>query len=150
VACRVGDRPWRRGGRGRVAPAVGVDPFDHGPVLQALVLGCFDYALVREWTARRWAEAGLLDPAVWGVAPMSAPLPDVVVLASRRWPAAERVRAGELLLSLGRRHEAGEDARESRALVALERLGLAGFNPLLEPDFDLTRRQFAGWPPDAP
>jgi len=143
AACRTGDRPWRGRSSRREAPRVGADPYDHGPVLQALVLGCFDYALVREWTARRWSDAGLLDPAAWGVAPVSAPLPDVVVLVSRRWPAADRVRAGERLVSIGRRQEAGTSAPEVAALSALERLGLAGFNPLLEPDFELTRRQFA-------
>lgn len=151
VACRPGGRPWRDRSSRRQLPRVGADPYDHGPVLQALALGCFDYALVREWTARRWSEAGLLDPAAWGVTPVSAPLPDVVVLVSRRWSAADRVRAGERLVSVGRGQEAGTGASEVSALSVLERLGLAGFNPLLEPDFELTRRQFApGWPADRP
>lgn len=143
AACRLGERPWRGRSAREQAPRVGADPYDHGPVLQSLVLGCFDYALVREWTARRWSEAGLLDPATWGMTPVSAPLPDVVVMVSRRWPAADRVRAGERLVSVGRRQEAGTSAPEVSALSVLGRLGLAGFNPLLEPDFELTRRQFA-------
>ncbi|MHB8079028.1 MAG: hypothetical protein ACYDIE_07220 [Candidatus Krumholzibacteriia bacterium] len=147
AACRTGGYPWRERSPGRPVPKVGADPYDHGPVLQALALGCFDYALVREWTARRWTDAGLLDPATWGMTPVTAPLPDVVVLVSRRWSAADRVRVGERLVSIGRRQEAGTSAREVSALSVLERLGLAGFNPLLEPDFELTRRQFA---PDRP
>ena len=151
VACRPGERPWRGRSARQQIPMVGADPYDHGPVLQALALGCFDYALVREWTARRWRAAGLLDPATWEMTPVSAPLPDVVVMVSRRWPAADRVRAGERLVSVGRRQEAGTSAPEVSALSVLDRLGLAGFNPLLEPDFELTRRQFApGWSADRP
>ncbi len=143
VVCSDGTFPWRRRG----GPAYGCDPFDHGGVLEALRAGCYDFALVREWTARRFAEAGLLPDEGWELEPVSVALPDVVVAAARDWPARDRVRAGELLLGLGRQREGGAGDREAAALRALARIDVDGFNLLLEPDFELVRRQFgACWP----
>jgi len=148
-ACRDGLFVWRAG-RG-AAPAAGADPYDHRPALEALRTGCFDYAVVREWTARRYFEAGLLDPAEWAEAPISPPLPDVVVFVSRDWPARDRVRASELLLGLGRRREGDVGGPELETLRALARIDVDGFNLLLEPDFELVRRQFGPcWPLAAP
>ena len=148
-ACREGRCPWRTG-RGR-APALGSDPYDHAAVLEALRLGCFDYAVVREWDAQRFFAAGLLDSRAWGMEMLSVPVPDVVVLVSRAWPGSARVRAGEVLLGLGRHQESGGLAGEGAALRALAEIDLAGFNLLLEPDFEFVRREFAAcWPGGAP
>ncbi len=138
--CR--DRCSIRRADGSAALSWGADPYDHGAVLEALRSGCFDYALVREWTARRFREAGLLDASVWAEEPLSAALPDVVVMVSRQWAVADRVRAGELLLALGRQREGGALVRELQALRSLARIDVDGFNLLLESDFDLVRRQY--------
>ncbi len=125
----------------------GPDPYDHGPVLHALRMGAADHAVVREWTARRFVAMGLLDAAAWEVAPISEPLPDVMVLGARRWPAVDLLRARELLVGLGR-HAAVEDrAAEQAVRLELAPLGLHGFNLLLEPEYELLRRQYqACWP----
>ncbi len=61
------------------------------------------------------------------------------------------MRAGEVLLGLGRHQEAGGPAGEAGALRALAEIDLAGFNLLLEPDFELVRHEFAAcWPGGAP
>jgi hypothetical protein len=148
-ACQDGGPPWRAPAGRR--PALGTDPYDHMGVLQALRLGCYDYAVVREWDAERAIAGGLLDGEAWGIEPLSAPVPDTVVLVSRRWPGAARVRAGEVLLGLGRHQEAGGPAGEAGALRALAEIDLAGFNLLLDPDFELVRHEFSAcWPGGAP
>ncbi|MGD9547034.1 MAG: hypothetical protein AB7V45_05705 [Candidatus Krumholzibacteriia bacterium] len=143
---------WRRPGAvlppaaGDSALAFGPDPYDHSPVLHALRLGCFDYALVRQWDADRFFQAGLLSPLEWGMEVLTPPVPDVVLLAARRLPAGVRLEAGERLAGLGRRDGAGEtDPADARSGLAF--LGFAGFNLLIEPDWDLVRRNFPqDWP----
>jgi hypothetical protein len=129
--------------------ACGPDPYDHGPVLHALRLGGFDFALVRQWDAVRFFEAGLLSPARFGVRDLTEPVPDLLVLASRQLPRHVRLRCGESLAAVGRHpeHEGPADQELRRELAALR---LVGFNPLLEPDFDAVRRKFPGhWLPAA-
>ncbi len=126
--------------------ACGPDPYDHSPVLHAARLGGFDYALVRQWDADRFLGCGLLDPAAWAVREVSPPVPDVVVMASRSLPAGLRLAASEALLAVGRGDHA-EDGAAARLAAGLERLQLAGFNPLLDADLDLVRGQLhGGWP----
>lgn len=128
-------------------PACGPDPYDHRPVLHALRLGGFDYALVRQWDAERFLAAGLLDPAEWTVTPMTAPVPDLVLAAPRSMAAARLLEVGESLRRLGRESDAAPAGTED-LLRGLERLGLAGFNPLMEPDLDRLRRRWRrDWPP---
>jgi hypothetical protein len=145
---------WRRSGpesakppRARLSCAWGPDPYDHAPALHAARLGGFDYALVRQWDADRFFADGLLSPLEWGIEIMTVPVPDMVVFASRNVAAKSRLAVGDGLSALGR---SGEDqtavARELRRAIA--GLDLAGFNLLVEPDFDLVRRNFGGnWPP---
>jgi hypothetical protein len=124
----------------------GPDPYDHAPVLHALRLGAADYAVVREIAVHRFLADGLLDPLVWGVHELTEPLPDVVLLVSRRWSTAGRVRLGEALLGLGRREGPGQDG-ERAAVEGLGRLGLAGFNLLLDGEFEELRRRYDHcWP----
>ncbi len=145
---------WRRQGRSATAeiPAAGTcawgpDPYDHSPVLHAARLGGFDYALVRQWDADRFFADGLLSPLEWGLELMTIPVPDVVVFASRSVNGKTRLAVGEGLASLGRSPE-GDSPAAGSARKALGGLNLAGFNLLVEPDFDLVRRNFAGnWPP---
>lgn len=128
------------------ALAFGPDPYDHSPVLHALRLGCYDYALVRQWDAERFFQAGLLSPLEWGMEVLTPPVPDIVLLAARDLPAGVRLKAGERLAGLGRGDGAGE-AGLSDARSGLGFLGLAGFNLLIEPDWDLVRRNFPqDWP----
>jgi hypothetical protein len=125
----------------------GPDPYDHGPVLHALRLGAGDYAVVREVTVRRFLADGLLDPLVWGVEELSPPLPDVVVLVTKRWPAARQQRCGRHLQGLGRRRPA-DRGEEAAILAGLGELGLAGFNLLPEPAMMQLRRRYDHcWPP---
>lgn len=125
----------------------GPDPYDHTPVLHALRLGCFDYAVVSELAVDRFLKAGLLNPVAWGIENLSEPLPGVVVMVAENSPAAVRVRIGEVLVGLGRR-PAPLPAPEMAALTGLVQLGLNGFNLLLENDFNQLRRQFdRQWPP---
>jgi hypothetical protein len=134
-----------RAARGGGELSFGPDPFDHAPALHALRTGCFDYAVVREHTARRFLAADLLDPLEWDVEELTPPLPGIVVLVRRQWPAARKVRLGEVLVGLGRRSD--RSPPEDRVLHGLAALGLDGFNLLLEPDFELVRRQFDPcWP----
>ncbi|MFH2053863.1 MAG: hypothetical protein ABIK96_15515 [bacterium] len=159
VATVVGDSfslaatgAWRRPGAALPpaaedsALAFGPDPYDHSPVLHALRLGCFDYALVRQWDADRFFQAGLLSPLEWGMEILTPPVPDVVLLVARRLPAGVRLEAGERLAGLGRGDGAGEtDLADARSGLAF--LGFAGFNLLIEPDWDLVRRNFPqDWP----
>jgi hypothetical protein len=139
----------RRAGRAAVAVAAargvrfGPDPYDHGPVLHALRLGCFDYAVVREWAARRFFAVGLLDRQAYGLLPLSEPLPDVVVLGTRRWAMVDLLRTRELLVGLGRQAGAAS-AVEREVLHGLSAIRLDGFNLLLEPDFEQIHRQYGG------
>ncbi len=140
------------GGTGPVSSngqcAFGPDPYDHGPVLHALRLGAFDFALVRQWDANRFFSQGLLDPVVWSVEDRTIPVPDVVVLASRKIPLVERLKWAESLALMGRSGQE-KDSRPERTLRHLDELGLVGFNLLLEPEIELVRRNFQGnWPPE--
>ncbi len=129
--------------------AFGPDPYDHGPVLHALRLGAFDFALVRQWDANKFFAHGLLDSVVWGVEERTVPVPDIVLLASRRIPLVERLKWADSLALIGR---SGQMKTENpgRMLRNLEEIGLVGFNLLLEPDFELVRRNFQGnWLPEA-
>ena len=126
--------------------ACGPDPFDHGPALHAARLGCFDYAVVRQWTAERFLTCGLLSPLDWEVAELTGPVPDVVVLASRRLSAGKRTRLRDALVGLGRSQDQPSVQAEA-VRTGLATIGLAGFNMLLEADFDQLRRRFVRrWP----
>lgn len=125
----------------------GPDPYDHGPVLHALRLEAFDYALVRQWDAERFFKAGLLDPAEFGVRKLVAPVPDMVLMVSRQVPQGVRLRCGERLSELGRQQGRDDPLGEtlSRGLAGLH---LVGFNLLLAPDLELVRQSFPGrWLP---
>lgn len=147
---------WRRKGSEGVAGPVAVgacawgpDTYDHGPVLHAARLGAFDYAVVRQWDADRFFKGGLLLPLEWGVEPLTVPVPDVVLAAGPGLDRATRLELADRLSAIGRRSE-GESPLESRLRGALSRLGLVGFNVLVDPDFDLVRRNFAAdWLPEA-
>lgn len=147
---------WRRiGSAGAAAPASmgactwGPDTYDHSPVLHATRLGSFDYAVVRQWDADRFFKGGLLLPVEWGVEPLTVPVPDVVLATGPGVDRATRLELADRLSALGRRSE-GESPLERRLRGALSRLGLVGFNVLVDPDFDLVRRNFAAdWPPEA-
>lgn len=145
---------WKR--RGKIdTPAAqpsgtcswGPDPYDHSPVLHAARLGGFDYALVRQWDADRFFVDGLLSPLEWGLELMTIPVPDVVVFASRSVSGKTRLAVGDGLAGLGRGPE-DDSPVAAAARQAVSGLNLVGFNMLVEPDFDLVRRNFAGnWPP---
>jgi len=127
----------------------GPDPYDHTPVLHAARLGCFDYAVVRQWAAQRFLSDGLLSPSAWGIEELTEPLPDVVVLAARTWSGADRIVLTEVLVNVGR-YEDGELPERRAVRDGLARLGLAGFNILLEPELQaIGRRYLPGWPPAA-
>jgi hypothetical protein len=145
---------WRRH-RDQAAPpptlpyrcAWGPDPYDHAPVLHAARLGGFDYALVRQWDADRFFAEGLLSPLEWGVELVTVPVPDLVIFASRSLSGNARLAVGEGLSSLGRNLEnASPSVQEIGRAVG--GLNLVGFNLLVDPDFELVRRNFAeDWPP---
>lgn len=120
----------------------GPDPYDHAPVLHALRLGGFSHAVVRQWDAERFFAEGLLSHDQYVVREVVAPVPDAVLLVSRQLPRHLRLRCGEALSALGRQqNEETPLARDLR--WALADLHLAGFNLLLEPDFELVRKNFA-------
>ncbi len=126
----------------------GPDPYDHGPALHALRLKAFDYAVVRQWDAERFFADGLLTSDQFGVRDLIVPVPDVVLMVSREVPRHVRLRSGEGLSSLGR-HPGHEAPLEGELCLALPTLHLAGFNLLLEPDFELVRKIFPGdWLPE--
>jgi hypothetical protein len=126
-------------------PAFGADPYDHGRVLEALRLGAFDHALVRQWDAEGYREAGLLPAAEFTLRRLDGPWPDVVLLASRRLPGGQRLALGERLAALGREGEAPPAALTARA--ALAGLHLDGFSLLLETDFEALRGRYPScWP----
>ena len=80
---------------------------------------------------------------------MTEPLPDVVVLADRTWSAADRIVLTEALVNVGR-YEDGELPERKAVRDGLARIGLAGFNILLEPELQaIGRRYLPGWPPAA-
>jgi hypothetical protein len=128
----------------------GPDPYDHAPALHALRLGGFTHAVVRQWDADRFREQGLLGADQLSFRDVTVPVPDLVVLADRRLPAADRLALGERLAGIGR--ELAELTPDERELdAALPSLGLAGFNLLIEPDFERMRGIFAaGWPQPRP
>ncbi len=132
-----GETDWRR------ECASGPDPYDHGPVLHALRLGGFDYAIVRQWDADRFFAEGLLPRRQFGVRDLIAPVPDAVLMVSRQVPRHVRLRCGEGLSALGRQ-QGDEAPRERELRLALAELHLVGFNLLLEPDFELVRKNFPG------
>lgn len=126
--------------------AWGPDPYDHAPVLHAARLGGFDYVLVRQWDADRFFTEGLLSPLEWGVELMTVPVPDVVVFSSRSVPGKTRLGVGDVLSSLGRSSQDPSPAT-GELRRALAGLNLVGFNLLVDPDFELVRRNFDGsWP----
>lgn len=128
--------------------AWGPDPYDHAPALHAARLGAFDYALVRQWDADRFFADGLLSSEEWGAEIMTVPVPDIVFFAARTVAAKARLALRDGMSNLGR--GSGEAAPAAEALrQAVAGLNLAGFNLLVEPDFELVRRNFAGdWPTD--
>jgi hypothetical protein len=124
----------------------GRDPYDHRGVLEAARHGAYDHAVVRQWDADLAFAAGRLDPAVWQVRRLSEPMPDVVVLVSRRLAQGVRLDLQEALSVLGRRREEGS-ATERRLETQLGLIGLEGFNLLLGPDFDRIRQRYGRcWP----
>ncbi len=78
---------------------------------------------------------------------MTIPVPDIVLFASRSVPGRIRLQAGDGLAALGRNGE--EQPPVTRDLQqGITGLNLVGFNHLVDPDFDLVRRNFGGnWPP---
>lgn len=130
--------------------AWGPDPYDHAPALHALRLGAFAHAVVRQWDAERFRAQGLLPDAEWEIREVTPPVPDLVVLMDRRQPTALRLALGERLAGIGR--ELSDQTPAERDLAALlPGLGLAGFNLLIDPDFDLVRGNFvADWPRPQP
>jgi len=127
--------------------AWGPDPYDHAPALHAARLGGFDYALVRQWDADRFFADGLLSPLEWGIELVTVPVPDIVIFASRSVSGKTRLAVGDGLVALGRGPE--EQPPAARVMRrAIGGLNLAGFNLLVDPDFEFVRRNFAGnWPP---
>jgi len=121
--------------------AVGPDPYDHAPVLHALRLGAFDFAVVRQWDAADFFSSGLLDSQIWGVKSRTIPVPDIVVMASGKIPLVDRLKWADILALAGRSE--GTSSEPTREMVGqLRKLGLAGFNILLEPEFEMVRRSF--------
>ena len=142
---------WRRPGgelRSELGGlAFGPDPYDHSAVLNAARLGCYDYALVRQWDADRFFKSGLLSPLEWGMEVLTPPVPDITLFVARDLSAGVRLAVGEKLTALGRApQEIGQQSLELE--LALRHLWLVGFNLLVEPDLDLVRRNFPlDWPP---
>ncbi len=122
--------------------AAGPDPYDHAAALHAVRLGGFDYAIVRQWDAERFFDEGLLRPDQFATRDLASPVPDAVLLVSRQVPQHVRLRCGEGLSGLGRQ-SADEEAPGDRELRrGLAHLHLAGFNVLVEPDFELVRKNY--------
>lgn len=137
----TGARPGRPAGA-----AWAPDPYDHAPALHALRLGSYDHAVVRQWDADRFFAQGLLEPDAWERREVTVPVPDLVVLAARNLPAAARLALGERLTGIGR-ELADLTPAERELAAALPAVGLAGFNLLIDPDFELVRGNFAAdWP----
>lgn len=145
--------PLRPAGAGAAMPRAagwGPDPWDHSPALHALRLGAFAHAVVRQWDADRFRAQGLLPDSDWTFTEVTVPVPDLVVMATRRLAAPARLELGERLVGIGR--DLSDPAPAERELAAaLPALGLAGFNLLVDPDLELVRGHFAGdWPPARP
>jgi hypothetical protein len=130
--------------------AWGDDPYDHGALLVAARHGAFDHVLARQWDVEAALAAGRLDRDRWHARTVSEPVPDVVVLASRRLPMRARLSVQQALTVLGRREEPAS-AVTAKLTSGLGRLGLDGFNALLGHDFDRLRARYhACWPHPAP
>jgi len=73
--------------------------------------------------------------------------PDLVLLADRGLAASRRVKTAEVLAAVGR--DTGSDQEAVTLLLhGLNSVNLAGFNLLLEPDFELVRKRGKEyWPP---
>lgn len=145
---------WRRLGANPVAAPMGCawgpDPYDHSPALHALRLGGYTHAVVRQWDADRFRAQGLLSADDWTFRDVTVPVPDLVVMVDRRLPTAERLALGERLAGIGR-GLADLTPAERELGEALPALGLAGFNLLLDPDFERLRGNFAtDWPRPRP
>ncbi len=139
----TGGVDWSGGG---LPCACGPDPYDHGPVLHALRLGAFDYALVRQWDAEAFFADGLLDPQVFGLEMRTDPVPDIVLLADREASMVDRVRWAEDLTLVGVEEQPTTEAGH-RLAVSLPALGLSGFSLLLDTDLDRMRKLYGGdWP----
>ncbi len=138
------------GGAGPMAQrrqcAYGHDPYDHSSTLHALRLGAYDYALVRQWDVNLMIANGLLEREAWEIKEVTIPVPDIVILASEKIPLVDRMKWAESMALVGR--YGGSSAGAAGSMVSqLDKLGLVGFNLLLEPDFELVRRKFQGnWP----
>ncbi|HOX26633.1 MAG TPA: hypothetical protein PLL30_05585 [Candidatus Krumholzibacteria bacterium] len=134
--------------RGSLPPGVtwGRDPYDHRDVLVAAAYGVFDHAVVRQWDADAALAAGRLEPGAWRVRRLSDPVPDLMVLGSRRLPAAARLDLQQALTVLGR--DASDQSAATRLVrLQLGQLGLDGFNLVLGPDFERLRRHYSHcWP----
>lgn len=140
----TGGVPWRQEAR---SCAFGPDPYDHGPVLHALRLGAFDYALVRQWDAAAFFAAGLLDEQEFVLENRTPPVPDIVLMAAREASMVERVRWAEDLALVDVEGQPATEAAHHLA-ARLAALDLTGFGLLLEPDFERVRRLFGeDWPP---
>ncbi|MBU8871468.1 MAG: hypothetical protein KOO60_11440 [Gemmatimonadales bacterium] len=128
----------------------GPDPYDHSPVLHSLRLGCFDFALVRQWDAERFFAEGLLSEEEWGVEIVTGPVPDLVLFVSQDIPTGRLLGLSRELTRLGRPNDG--DSPESGALMrGLSGVHLSGFNLLVGPDLDLVRGSFPGrWPLEGP
>lgn len=124
----------------------GNDPYDHRPVLEALRLGVFDHAVVRQWAAEEFLAAEGDQAGGWQVVALSEPMPDVILLAGGELSGQQRLTLGEAAVTLGRR----DDAASTEGLVAqaaLAGLQLDGFSVLLDPDFEALRGRYrACWP----
>jgi len=138
----------RRSGALALPPqvAAGPDPFDHGPVLHALRLGCFDYAIVREWDALRFREQGLLPPEQFTIDVLAGPTADLVLLISRDVGQTQRVACSDGLIALGRKTD---NALARKLRWGLRLFHLTGFNLLIEQDFANLRKNYPGdWLPE--
>ncbi len=145
--------PLCNGDRGglHLPPAVsfGSDPYDHGAVLEALRLGAFDHAVVRQWAAEAFLAGGGVAADAWQVTPLTEPLPDIVLLAGARLSGQQRLSLREAVVTLGRHNDATPSAGRV-AQAALAGLGLDGFSFLMEPDFDALRSRYGDcWPSPA-
>lgn len=130
--------------------AWGDDPYDHAGVLAAAHHGAFDHAVVRQWDADAALTSGRLDPESWRVRRLGDPVPDVMVLASRRLSRGVRLDLQEALSVLGRR-AAGVSLPQARLEAHLGALGFEGFNLLLGPDIEGLRRRYGNcWPHPGP
>jgi hypothetical protein len=126
--------------------SVGSDPYDHGAVLEAVRLGAFDHAVVRQWAAEVFLASSGVDAAGWRVVPLTEPMPDIILLADRRLSRQLLLTLGEAVVTLGRQSEA-TPASGLVAQAALAGLGLDGFSILLDPDFAALRGRYgACWP----